>query len=204
MIPSTKHTEPLVVPTKPDAAEPSDVAQNTHDYDKKTVTRHLSRDAFFEINTNKTNIITKTLPKPTTQTDPFISKLPEPVLQVTENDLKVDKPILTIQPNVKPAVSCEQPPAALTGGERSHRSRSDLPPLNLKKSYDTNGHGNNTLNVKAERRAARDRTPGEDLLDWCKEVTQDYPGVKVTNLTTSWRNGMAFCAILHHFQPELM
>ncbi|KAF7393604.1 hypothetical protein HZH68_010423 [Vespula germanica] len=47
-------------------------------------------------------------------------------------------------------------------------------------------------------------TPGQDLLEWCKEVTKDYPGVKVTNLTTSWRNGMAFCSIIHHFRPDLI
>ncbi|XP_076640790.1 eps15 homology domain containing protein-binding protein 1 isoform X2 [Halictus rubicundus] len=47
-------------------------------------------------------------------------------------------------------------------------------------------------------------TPGQDLLEWCKDVTKDYPGVKVTNLTTSWRNGMAFCAIIHHFRPDLI
>lgn len=93
-----------------------------------------------------------------------------------------------------------------SGEERGHRSRSELPPLNLKKNYDANGHQQQTLNVKQpdSRRSVRDRTPGEDLLDWCKEVTRDYAGVKVTNLTTSWRNGMAFCAIVHHFQPELM
>jgi len=47
-------------------------------------------------------------------------------------------------------------------------------------------------------------TPTIDLLDWCQEVTDGYRGVKVTNLTTSWRNGLAFCAIIHHFHPELM
>ncbi len=49
-----------------------------------------------------------------------------------------------------------------------------------------------------------DSTPGQDLLQWCKEITHQYPGVKVTNLTTSWRNGLAFCAIIHHFRPDLM
>ncbi|XP_051172518.1 EH domain-binding protein 1 isoform X4 [Leptopilina boulardi] len=47
-------------------------------------------------------------------------------------------------------------------------------------------------------------TPGQDLLEWCKEMTKDYSGVKVTNLTTSWRNGMAFCAIIHRFRPDLI
>ncbi|XP_072407035.1 EH domain-binding protein 1-like isoform X2 [Chiloscyllium punctatum] len=42
------------------------------------------------------------------------------------------------------------------------------------------------------------------LLDWCRTVTQDYQRLKITNFTTSWRNGLAFCAILHHFHPELI
>uniref|UniRef100_A0AAG5DQ05 EH domain-binding protein 1 n=1 Tax=Anopheles atroparvus TaxID=41427 RepID=A0AAG5DQ05_ANOAO len=50
----------------------------------------------------------------------------------------------------------------------------------------------------------KDSTPGQDLLEWCKEVTRNYNGVKVTNLTTSWRNGMAFCAVIHHFYPNLI
>ncbi|XP_078675199.1 EH domain-binding protein 1-like isoform X22 [Branchiostoma floridae x Branchiostoma belcheri] len=44
----------------------------------------------------------------------------------------------------------------------------------------------------------------QDLLEWCKEATKGYRGVKVTNFTTSWRNGLAFCAILHHFQPNMI
>ncbi|XP_058545635.1 EH domain-binding protein 1-like protein 1 isoform X3 [Neofelis nebulosa] len=42
----------------------------------------------------------------------------------------------------------------------------------------------------------------QSLLEWCQEVTAGYRGVRVTNFTTSWRNGLAFCAILHHFYPD--
>ncbi|XP_040887355.1 EH domain-binding protein 1-like protein 1 isoform X7 [Toxotes jaculatrix] len=45
-------------------------------------------------------------------------------------------------------------------------------------------------------------TSSKSLLEWCQEVTQGYKGVKITNFSTSWRNGLAFCAILHHFHPE--
>ncbi|XP_018312895.1 EH domain-binding protein 1 isoform X4 [Mycetomoellerius zeteki] len=69
--------------------------------------------------------------------------------------------------------------------------RLPLQPLDLKK---------NDANVPR----LKEITPGQDLLEWCKEVTKDYSGVKVTNLTTSWRNGMAFCAIIHHFRPDLI
>ncbi|XP_030245481.1 EH domain-binding protein 1 isoform X9 [Drosophila navojoa] len=88
--------------------------------------------------------------------------------------------------------------------------RSELQPLNLKKSYDTTPAVNNTAKINnsdlkpLEKIVLKDNTPGQDLLEWCKEVTKDYPNVKVTNLTTSWRNGMAFCAIIHHFMPHLI
>ncbi|KAK5876194.1 hypothetical protein CesoFtcFv8_027189 [Champsocephalus esox] len=45
-------------------------------------------------------------------------------------------------------------------------------------------------------------TSSQSLLDWCQEVTQGHKGLKITNFSTSWRNGLALCAILHHFQPE--
>uniref|UniRef100_A0A3P8UHT1 EH domain binding protein 1 n=2 Tax=Cynoglossus semilaevis TaxID=244447 RepID=A0A3P8UHT1_CYNSE len=44
----------------------------------------------------------------------------------------------------------------------------------------------------------------QSLLAWCREVTKNYRGVKITNFTTSWRNGLAFCALLHHFRPDVI
>ncbi|XP_023201376.1 uncharacterized protein LOC102221070 isoform X5 [Xiphophorus maculatus] len=45
-------------------------------------------------------------------------------------------------------------------------------------------------------------TSSRSLLEWCQDVTQGHKGVKITNFSTSWRNGLAFCAILHHFHSE--
>nr|XP_057923829.1 EH domain-binding protein 1-like protein 1 isoform X17 [Doryrhamphus excisus] len=42
----------------------------------------------------------------------------------------------------------------------------------------------------------------QSLLKWCEEVTQGHKGLRITNFSTSWRNGLAFCAILNHFHPE--
>ncbi|XP_020776711.2 EH domain-binding protein 1 [Boleophthalmus pectinirostris] len=44
----------------------------------------------------------------------------------------------------------------------------------------------------------------QSLLAWCRDVTKNYRGVKITNFTTSWRNGLAFCALLHHFRPDMI
>jgi len=43
-----------------------------------------------------------------------------------------------------------------------------------------------------------------DLLEWSKAILSKYPNVKVTNFTTSWRNGLAFCALIHSFYPGLV
>ncbi|KAM5318843.1 F-actin-monooxygenase MICAL2 isoform 8-T12 [Glossophaga mutica] len=42
------------------------------------------------------------------------------------------------------------------------------------------------------------------LLTWCQQQTEGYQHVHVTDLSTSWRSGLALCAIIHRFRPELI
>uniref|UniRef100_A0A673JHB2 Utrophin-like n=1 Tax=Sinocyclocheilus rhinocerous TaxID=307959 RepID=A0A673JHB2_9TELE len=40
------------------------------------------------------------------------------------------------------------------------------------------------------------------LLSWVRNCTRNYSSVNVLNFTTSWADGLAFNAILHHFRPH--
>ena len=42
----------------------------------------------------------------------------------------------------------------------------------------------------------------EMLLEWCKKQCEGYEHVNITNFSSSWSDGMAFCALIHHFCPN--
>uniref|UniRef100_A0A8C7RFE3 F-actin monooxygenase n=1 Tax=Oncorhynchus mykiss TaxID=8022 RepID=A0A8C7RFE3_ONCMY len=42
------------------------------------------------------------------------------------------------------------------------------------------------------------------LLTWCQKQTLGYRGVDVTNLTSSWKSGLALCALIHLIRPDLI
>lgn len=39
---------------------------------------------------------------------------------------------------------------------------------------------------------------------WVSRVTSNYNSIEITDLTTSFRNGLAFVGIIHHFKPDLI
>ena len=63
------------------------------------------------------------------------------------------------------------------------------------------------VNHNADNAAAEQ----EDLIEWAKKALQDVEEtsqvklwLKVTNLTSSWRNGVGFCALIYQSRPDLI
>ncbi|XP_023266598.1 F-actin-monooxygenase MICAL2 isoform X3 [Seriola lalandi dorsalis] len=42
------------------------------------------------------------------------------------------------------------------------------------------------------------------LLTWCQKQTEGYRNVMITDLTSSWQSGIALCALIHKFNPQLI
>ena len=40
------------------------------------------------------------------------------------------------------------------------------------------------------------------LLKWCQNKTTGYSNVDITNFSSSWNDGLAFCAVLDTYLPE--
>lgn len=62
----------------------------------------------------------------------------------------------------------------------------------------TSGNGNGS----ATPRTMNPNSIRDALLRWVQNKVQGYPNVNVTNFSSSWADGMAFCALIHRFAPD--
>ena len=42
------------------------------------------------------------------------------------------------------------------------------------------------------------------LQSWCRAACSGYPGVDITNMSSAWRDGRAFCAVIHRYRPDIL
>ncbi|KAK3597319.1 hypothetical protein CHS0354_010956 [Potamilus streckersoni] len=82
-----------------------------------------------------------------------------------------------------------------------------MKPEQVRHLYDTgdNSYKDEIVELPAKR-SRNDFVDTYSLLCWCQKAlnTGKYHTIYITDLTTSWRNGLAFCALVHYFKPELV
>ncbi|XP_077324967.1 F-actin-monooxygenase MICAL3 isoform X15 [Lithobates pipiens] len=77
---------------------------------------------------------------------------------------------------------------------------------NTTEMKDLNLEISNHINAQRTPKLGRNESVARSskLLGWCQKQTEGYVGVNVIDLTLSWKSGLALCAIIHRYRPELI
>ncbi|XP_041816642.1 smoothelin [Chelmon rostratus] len=84
----------------------------------------------------------------------------------------------------------QQPPANKPPGQPSPSAGGQVSPAVASAQKCPPAAAPNAKNVK------------QMLLDWCRAKTEPYEGVDIQNFSSSWKDGIAFCALVHRFFPD--
>ncbi|XP_011234371.1 smoothelin-like protein 2 isoform X2 [Ailuropoda melanoleuca] len=123
-----------------------------------------------------------------------------------------DSPPLVTPPRSPPS----PPPPATAQARRRELVRSQTLPrtsgaqarkaLFEKWEQDTAGKGKGEVRAKLKRSqsfgVASAGSIKQLLLEWCRKKTLGYQHVDLQNFSSSWSDGMAFCALVHSFFPD--
>ncbi|XP_065889971.1 cytospin-B-like isoform X2 [Dysidea avara] len=146
------------------------------------------------------------------------------VSKVRSQECKVETKPVEVKKEVKFAGKDEAnvaPPRARLRGTRHQSINTALPPVS---SYYTPSIPTSKVEssvAKPNAAFASDIKPGEVklkrsnttgsaggrptkktlLLRWCQKITEEYENIDIRNFSDSFSDGLAFCAIIHHFAP---
>ncbi|XP_028340632.1 smoothelin-like protein 2 isoform X2 [Physeter macrocephalus] len=128
-----------------------------------------------------------------------------------------DSPPLVTPPQPLPP---PQPPAAAQAHQQGERRRELVRSQTLPRTsgaqarkalfekweQDTAGKGKGESRAKLKRSqsfgVASASSIKQILLEWCRNKTLGYQHVDLQNFSSSWSDGMAFCALVHSFFPD--
>lgn len=128
-----------------------------------------------------------------------------------------DSPALVTPPQSPPS---PQPPATTQAHRQGERRRELVRSQTLPRTssaqarkalfekweQDTAGKGKGEARAKLKRSqsfgVASASSIKQILLEWCRSKTLGYQHVDLQNFSSSWSDGMAFCALVHSFFPD--
>ncbi|XP_034659241.1 cytospin-A isoform X1 [Drosophila subobscura] len=95
------------------------------------------------------------------------------------------------------AANSSQPSTPATPSSSGSSQPPSLPFGSVSKSF-ISGERKDPLNMLAKNGGSKRNA----LLKWCQNKTVGYRNIDITNFSSSWNDGLAFCAILHSYLPD--